>query len=156
MVLADSPFKTFPSTFAIIVGVPLYALGGPATHWTHGAFEKGLISLGANIVFPLAGGLIGQSVHCAPSDAPVNCGIRGFSTGFAIALVTVPVFDALLLGWEDIPDDEAPSVLRSAMPSGEVAEVRRVRRPRAVSFSMAPAWNIGPRGELAFGFAGRF
>jgi len=156
MVLADSPFKTFPSTFAIIVGVPLYALGGPATHWTHGAFEKGLISLGANIVFPLAGGLIGQSVHCAPPDAPVNCGMRGFSTGFAIALVTVPVFDALLLGWEDIPDDEAPSVLRSAMPSGEVAEVRRVRRPRAVSFSMAPAWNIGPRGELAFGFAGRF
>jgi hypothetical protein len=135
--------------------MPLYALGGPATHWTHGEFNKGLISLASNIVFPVVGGFIGQSVHCAPAEAAINCGTRGFAAGFGIALVTVPLVDALLLGWEDIPDDEAPSVLRSSTSSDETTEGRRPLR-RAFSFTIAPAWNVGPRGELSFGMAGRF
>jgi hypothetical protein len=155
MVLPDSPLKTLPSTFAFVIGMPFYALGGPATHWTHGEFNKGLISLAGNIVFPVAGGLIGQSVHCTPADAAINCGTRGFAVGFGIALVTVPLVDALLLGWEDIPDDEAPSVARTST-SGEIAETRRPARRRVGSFTMAPAWNVGPRGELSFGIAGRF
>jgi hypothetical protein len=156
MVLPDSPLKTLPSTFAFVIGMPFYALGGPATHWTHGSFNKGLISLGGNIVAPLAGGLIGQSVHCAPGDADINCGTRGFVVGFGIALVTVPLIDALLFGWEDIPDDEATSVVVTSTSPGETSEARRPPRRRVASFTMAPAWNVGPRGELSFGVTGRF
>jgi hypothetical protein len=153
LVLPESPLRHWSSTVGFMIGMPFYALGGPATHWTHGAFHKGLISLAGNIVVPVAAGLIGQSVHCAPADADVNCGTRGFGAGFGLALVTVPLLDALVLGWEDIPDDDAPSVLRTTTPRGAVAASRR---PSVASFTMTPAWNLGPRGELAFGIAGRF
>jgi len=157
LVLPESPLQHWSSTLGFIIGMPFYALGGPATHWTHGAFNKGLLSLAGNIVVPIAGGLIGQSVHCAPADADINCGTRGFAVGFGLALITVPLVDALVLGWEDIPDDDAPSsAIRTATSSGSIAEFRRPRRPRIASFTMAPAWNLGPRGELAFGIAGRF
>jgi hypothetical protein len=102
-VLPESPLKTIPSTFGFLFGMPLYIMGGPATHWTHGEFEKGLISLGGNVVLPVVGGFVGQGIRCAPSDAPDDCGARGFFTGFAIALVTAPVTDALVLGWETSP-----------------------------------------------------
>jgi hypothetical protein len=156
MVLPESPLKTLPSTFGFVVGMPFYALGGPATHWTHGAFHKGLISLAGNIVAPVAGGFIGQSVHCAPAEADINCGTRGFVMGFGIALVAVPLIDALLLGWEDIPDDDAAAVVGKRMSGGETAEARHPPRRRVASFTMAPAWNLGPRAELSFGIAGRF
>jgi len=144
--LPESPLKTLPSAFGFIVGMPFYVLGGPATHWTHGEFHKGLISLGANFVFPVAGGLVGQAVRCAPKDAADDCGARGFFTGFSIALVTVPVVDALLLGWEEIPEDD---------PVLTVGSPRRasLERPR---FTMVPTWNIAPRGGFEIGVAGRF
>jgi hypothetical protein len=155
-ILPDSPLKTFPSTLGFLVGMPLYALGGPATHWTHGSFEKGLISLAGNFALPVVSGLIGQSVRCSPDDAAADCGSRGFFTGFAIALVTVPIVDALVLGWEDLPDDDPPSVLGTATSQGAVASARRGRQRRVAAVTVAPAWNVGPRGELAFGVAGRF
>jgi len=156
LVLPESPLQHWASTGGFMIGMPFYALGGPATHWTHGEFNKGLISLAGNIVAPIAGGFIGQAVRCAPADADINCGTRGFAAGFGLALVTVPLIDALVLGWEDIPDDDAPSILRTTTSSGAASEVRRPRRPRDASFAMTPAWNLGPRGELAFGIAGRF
>ena len=151
-VLPESPLKTLPSTMGFLVGMPLYALGGPATHWTHGDFEKGLISLGGNFVLPVVSGFVGQAVGCAGSEPADDCGTRGFLTGFAIALVTAPLVDALVLGWEDIPDDD-PAVPGAA---ASAAASNRSRAKRAAQFAMAPAWNFGPKGELAFGISGRF
>lgn len=154
----QSPLKSFPSAFGFIVGMPLYAIGGPATHWTHNDFQKGLISLSGNFVLPLTGGLIGQSVNCgAPDDAP-NCGTRGFFGGFAIALLAAPLLDAVILGWEDIPDDdpEGPPVPKP-VSSEDGAPLRRSATSRRVpSFTMAPAWNVGPKGEFGIGVSGRF
>jgi hypothetical protein len=182
-ILPDSPMKTLPATLGFLAGMPLYALGGPATHWTHGDFIKGVVSLAGNFVIPAVSGVIGQSVRCAPSDAADDCGSRGFFSGFAIALVTVPIVDALVLGWEDIPDDDVfPDSVLPADPSnggksapssggisdasgaeGDERETREsgVRRPRRVPsrtplFSVAPAWHFGPRGEFGVGVAGRF
>jgi len=161
LVLPDTPLKQAPSIVGFLVGMPFYALGGPATHWTHGSFEKGLISFGANVVGAIAGGLIGGALGCGQSDAP-NCGTNGFYTGFSVALVTVPIADALILGWEDIPeDDPLPSPVSpgsKASAGRSFAEERAPARKLAHSpqFSMTPAWSLGPRGELAFGVSGRF
>jgi hypothetical protein len=155
-VLAESPMKTVPSAVGFLAGMPLYVLGGPATHWTHGAFNKGLISFAGNVVLPVVGGLVGQTVRCAPSDAPADCGSRGFFTGFAIALVTVPIADAFVLGWEDIPDDDpAPSDGAPAPPNG-ASTSSAAQHQRVARFTMTPAWSVGPKGQLAVGVAGRF
>ncbi|MET0594303.1 MAG: hypothetical protein ABW133_16495 [Polyangiaceae bacterium] len=149
----ESPLKSFPSAFGFIVGMPVYAIGGPATHWSHGDFSKGLISLSGNFALPLAGGLIGQSVHCGSPDDASNCATRGFFGGFAIALLTAPLLDAVILGWENIPDDdpEGPPV-----PKPEAGGAPARRAARASHFTMAPAWNVGPRGEIGIGVSGRF
>jgi hypothetical protein len=159
LVLPESPMKEVPSAVGVLIGTPFYALGGPATHWTHGAFEKGLISLGANFAAPIVSGLIGQAVACGQESAADNCGTRGFLTGFGLAMITVPLADALLLGWEDIPDDDSPppsSVLAANKTSETPVRSLDLRRPPVTQFSMAPAWSIGPRGELALGVSGRF
>ena len=147
IVLPDSPLKTLPSTVGFIVGAPLYLLGGPATHWTHGEFQKGLISFAASFALPIMGGFVGQAVRCAPDDAEINCATRGFVTGASIALVTVPVVDAFVLGWEDIPaDDPLVSAGARARPASKA-------QPR---FTMTPAWLIGPKGAFEVGVVGRF
>ena len=145
--LPDSPLKTLPSAFGFVIGAPLFVLGGPATHWTHGAFEKGVISVGANLALPVVSGLVGQSIRCSPSDAADNCGTRGFVTGFAIALVTVPIVDALVLGWENIPDED------SGMTG--VARSRSASKPPS-RFTMTPTWRLGPKGAFEVGVVGRF
>lgn len=155
-VLPDSPLGTLPATMGFLVGMPFYALGGPATHWTHGDFDKGLISLAGNFALPIVGGFVGQAIGCAPSDASENCGTRGFLTGFAIALVTVPLVDALVLGWEDIPDDDPAVNVGPPEGSGRAAMSSTPARKRAAHFKMVPAWSFSPHGVLAFGVAGRF
>jgi hypothetical protein len=154
-VLADSPLKTLPSTLGFLVGMPFYVLGGPATHWTHGDFDKGLISLGGNFTLPVIGGFIGQAVSCSARGAPDDCGATGFFAGFAVALVTAPVVDALVLGWEDIPDD-APAPVPVAPSASAARTAPRLSSKRAARFSMTPTWNVGPKRELLFGVAGRF
>jgi hypothetical protein len=152
--LTDSPLKSFVSTMGFLVGMPFYVLGGPATHWTHGDFNKGLLSLGGNFVFPVVGGFIGQAVRCAPSDAATDCGTRGFFDGFSIALVTVPLVDALAFGWEDIPDDD-PATPPSGAPRG-AAPSSIARRKDTARFTMVPGWSVGPKGQIAVGVSGRF
>jgi hypothetical protein len=158
IVLPETPLKEFPSVIGFLAGMPFYALGGPATHWTHGNFQKGLISFGANVVGVLAGGFIGKGIGCGQTHSS-ECGTNGFFTGFAIAIVTVPVADALVLGWEDIPDDDPlPS---NVVPAPKASanrpfEHQPFQRERVPQFSMTPTWSLGPRGELAFGVSGRF
>jgi len=155
--LPDSPLKTLPSTMGFLVGMPFYVLGGPATHWTHGDFHKGLISLSGNFALPVLSGFIGQAVRCGPGDAADDCGARGFFIGFGLALVTVPLVDAFVLGWEDIPDDDPePSAEGRAAHDAALHARRRSRAARAARLSVSPAWNLGPKGELAFGLTGRF
>jgi hypothetical protein len=159
LLLPDKPLKEFPSIFGFLAGMPFYAIGGPATHWTHGHFEKGLISFGANVIAAVGGGLIGGGLGCGQSDGP-TCGTDGFFKGFSVALVTVPIADALILGWEDIPEDDP---LPAPVVPGTKTSARRAfadgpsfRRERGPQFSMIPAWSLGPRGELSFGVSGRF
>ena len=159
LLLPDSPLKQVPSIVGFLAGMPFYALGGPATHWTHGNFEKGLISFGANVVGAVGGALIGGGLGCGQSD-DVDCGSDGAFKGFSVALVTIPIADALILGWEDIPEDDS---LPSPVSPGTKASARRAfadgpsfRRELAPQFSMTPAWSLGPRGELSFGVSGRF
>jgi hypothetical protein len=154
--LTDSPLKSFASTMGFLVGMPFYVLGGPATHWTHGEFSKGLLSLSGNFVLPVVGGFVGQAVRCAPSDAATDCGTRGFFNGFAIALVTVPVVDALVLGWEDIPDDDPAPPRASQREARTLASASVARRHDTARFTMVPAWSLGPKGQIAVGVSGRF
>jgi hypothetical protein len=142
--------------------MPFYALGGPATHWTHGNFEKGLISFGANFVGALVGGLVGQGVVCGQSDVQ-QCSRDGFFAGLSVAVVTVPIADALILGWEDIPEDDplpttiTPGTKASAgRPLADGPSFRRHQPAPIPQFSMTPGWSLGPRGEFAFGVSGRF
>lgn len=157
MVLPESPLKTLPSTAGFLVGMPFYVLGGPATHWTHGDFQKGLVSLGGNFALPVVSGFIGQGIRCAPSDAPIDCGTSGFIGGFAIALATVPLVDALVLGWETTTDDD-PVMRVDAQPTdAPTARARRDSRlARASRVTIVPAWSVGPKGDVSLGFSGRF
>src|SRR5204863_4114673 len=90
-----------------ITGMPLFALGGPVVHWTHGDFSKGLVSFGGNVVLPFIGGFTGRAIRCNETNAPVDCVQRGFLTGVAISAMIVPVIDAFVLGWEDVPVEDA-------------------------------------------------
>jgi hypothetical protein len=139
IVLPNSPTNTPAATFAFLFGVPAYVLGGPLVHWSHGDFDKGLVSAGANIVGPIAAGLIGGRVRCGQSNHPRDCGARGFFAGMAVALVTIPIIDAFALGWEEVRADEVTG--RTAPPRSGVA--------------VTPMWQVGPR-SMTIGATGRF
>ena len=161
LALPESPMKSAPSAVGALAGMPFYALGGPATHWTHGAFEKGIISLGANVVTPIVTGFIGQAVGSCGQDSPQNCDTQHFLDGFAIALITIPIADAFILGWEDVPvDDFSPPTVSPGTKASASRAVARTgpmeRRPTAPPFAVIPAWSLGPRGEVAFSLTGRF
>src|SRR5882757_6334837 len=55
VLLPDKPLGSIVSTVGFVVGMPVYALGGPIVHWRHGAFHKGLLAFGGNVAFPLVG-----------------------------------------------------------------------------------------------------
>jgi hypothetical protein len=140
VLLPENPVGTTPATAAFVVGMPLFVLGGPAVHWSHGGFEKGLVSFGANLALPFFGGLTGRSLRCSEANAPDDCHTRGFYTGLAIASLVTPVLDALLLGWEDVPIDDWTQ-----------HAVRHVPR-----LSMAPWLSSGSHGLVQLGLGGRF
>ena len=146
LVLPHSPLGTLPASVAFIVGMPAYVLGGPVAHWSHGDFTRGLVSLAANALVPLAMGLTGQTIACSPSDASSNCGTDGFLTGFAIALVTVPVADALILGWESVPVT-IPFSARPVLAGVPVTRISSPPRRRGAS---------APKGHFQLGLTGTF
>jgi hypothetical protein len=142
--LPDRPLASLPATATFMVAMPVYVLGGPAVHWSHGDFTRGLVALGGNVLFPLVGGFVGQAVRCHPRDAPVDCGGLGFFTGFGIGLLTAPLVDAIALGWEDIPVEYI----------GALGQ-RSAGRHSTPRISIAPAWKFGP-GTIELGLSGRF
>jgi hypothetical protein len=162
--LPDRPLGSLPATATFMVAMPVYALGGPIAHWTHGDFTRGLVSFGGNVAFPLVGGFVGQAIRCRPSDAPVDCGGLGFFTGFGIGLLTAPIVDAIALGWEDMPIDyigalEHRSVGQRSIPHPPLGTSQGPRGvPRVVGsrVSIAPAWTFGPHGSFELGLSGRF
>jgi hypothetical protein len=133
--LPSSRFGSQLATFAFLVGMPAYALGGPVTHWSHGSFQKGLVSFGVNATSVAVGGLIGSGVRCRPSDASGDCGTRGFFDGLALAVVTVPILDALILGWEELPLGYEITASRRASPSVGLPVVSVGPRSATVCFS---------------------
>jgi len=146
ILLPDEPFGSAPSTAAFVFGAPLFALGGPTIHWSHGDFTKGLVSFGGNVTFSLAGGIIGRQIRCNETNASDDCAKRGFLTRLAVAALITPVIDALVLGWEDIPVDDARSPV---VP-------RLAGRTRTYQLSIAPWSNIDPNGRLQLGLSGSF
>jgi hypothetical protein len=148
VLLPDKPLGSVPATIGFVVGMPVYALGGPVVHWQHGEFHKGLIAFGGNVAFPLIGGFVGRGVRCGESNAPIDCGSRGFLAGFAIGALIAPVVDAIALGWEDIP-------LEDVVTGGDI-EHRRRRPTPSTAFSISPTWSIGPRGSVELGVVGSF
>jgi hypothetical protein len=141
VLLPEHPLGSLPSSFGFVIGMPIYALGGPIVHWTHGNFTNGLASFGGNVVFGLGGGLIGQSIRCDKEPQSANCGERGFFTGLAVAALIAPVLDAAILGWEDVPTNEFAG-----------------RRSPSTGLAVAPVptLSLGPRGSFELGFSGRF
>jgi hypothetical protein len=139
VVLPSSQISSPLATFAFLLGMPAYVLGGPVVHWSHGAFEKGLLSLGANVIGPVVAGLVGSGIRCRPADAPSSCGTIGFLNGLAVAVVTVPLLDAFALGWEDEQIDDPPT--------------GQTRPPRGLA--VEPLFRVG-QGSVAIGLGGRF
>jgi hypothetical protein len=138
VLLPDKPLDSWPATAAFLVGMPVFALSGPTAHWSHGDFSKGLISFGGNIAIPLIGGFTGRAIRCNETNAPDDCAQRGFYTGLVVSAMIVPVIDALVLGWEDVPVDEA---LRHGSPR---------------LGSIAPWTIVGKDGLFQAGLSGRF
>jgi hypothetical protein len=149
VLLPDRPLGSVVSTVGFLVGMPVYALGGPIVHWRHGAFQKGLLAFGGNFAFPLIGGLVGSSLRCGENGAPINCGSRGFFSGFAVGVLVAPVVDAVALGWEDVPIEDVVM----GRDNDRRASLGREKR---AGFSIEPTWSFGPRGSLELGVAGRF
>jgi hypothetical protein len=127
--------------------MPLYALGGPIVHWSHADFTKGLISFGGNATFLVSGGLIGQSVRCSKEPDSANCGERGFFSGLAVAILIAPLLDAAVLGWEEVPVD---------MYTGGGGRRLGAQGPARIGWTVAPTWNVGPRGAFQIGVSGSF
>lgn len=132
MALPDPPIGGALPTAGFVLGLPLYILGGPIVHWTHDGFSKGLVSFGANIAVPFVAGLATMGAY--PDRHTV-----GFAKGAAVGMLVVPIVDALVLGWEDVPVD--------------VVTGRAVRSTRV---SLLPAIEIRPGGAVALGIHGLF
>ncbi len=137
----DRPLGSTISALVFAAGMPVYALGGPIVHWTHGDFTKGLISFGGNAVFAVAGGLAGQTIRCNKENDADLCGQKGFFTGLGVAILIAPILDAAILGWEDVPTDYYAA---------------RRDRPARSGLAIAPTWSVGPRGAFEIGISGRF
>jgi len=146
VLLPDDPLGSAPATAAFVVGMPLYALGGPAIHWSHGDFSKGMVSFGGNVALPFLGGFVGSAVRCHETNAPDDCGSRGFLTGVVVGAMIAPVIDALVLGWENIPVEDALTPLAPQLAAS-------ARSPRLV---VAPWSNVGNHGLFQLGLSGRF
>jgi hypothetical protein len=146
VLLPDKPVSTPLATTGFVIGMPLFVLGGPTVHWTHGDFNKGLISFGGNIALPLIGGIAGRAFRCHEANAPDDCASRGFLTGIGITAMVTPVIDALALGWESVPVDDALSHVLPQAGGGSNAN----------KLSIAPWSNIGKNGLFQLGFSGRF
>ena len=132
LALPHSPLGGDYAALGFVVGAPLYALGGPIVHWTHGYFPKGLLSFGANAVVPLAAGLTAMGVTSEDHA-------RGFARGAAIGMLIVPVVDAFVLGWEDVPSE---AMTGSARPGSDIA--------------LSPAMEVRAEGCVLWGVRGGF
>jgi hypothetical protein len=139
LVLPDHLLGTSASTVGFIAGVPAFVLAGPIVHWSHDDFAKGVISLSANLALPVISGFVGRSIACS-GDADEGCAYHGFGAGFAVAALLLPIADALLLGWEDVPVDETAQ----ARPS------------RQLGATIVPRFVLSRTGALELGVGGTF
>jgi hypothetical protein len=132
MALPDRPIGGLPATAGFTVGLPIYVFGGPVIHWTHGHFTEGLLSFGANIAIPFAAGL--ATMGTLPERHTV-----GFVRGAAVGALVVPVLDALILGWEDVP-----------------AEVMTPGVGGSIKVALSPAIEVHPQGRVVLGLRAVF
>ena len=97
----------------VVVGVGMYALGGPIVHAAHQNWGAAAASLGLRVGLPLAGILIGSGVDgCgAKSDADV-CGAVGPALGALLGIGAAIAIDAAALGYEQVPATNAATTPR--------------------------------------------
>jgi hypothetical protein len=139
IVLPDQLLGSTASTVGFIAGAPAFALTGPIVHWSHDDFAKGVISITANLTLPVISGFVGRAIACS-GDAGERCAYHGFGAGFAVTALLLPIADALLLGWEDVPVDE----VAQRHSSGRAA------------LTLVPQLSLNPSGALQLGAAGTF
>jgi hypothetical protein len=132
MALPDRPIGGLPATAGFTVGLPIYVFGGPVIHWMHGHFTEGLLSFGANIAIPFAAGI--AAMGTLPDRHTV-----GFARGAAVGALVVPVLDALILGWEDVPTE----VMTQGVGS-------------SIGVALSPAIEVQPQGRVVLGLRAVF
>jgi hypothetical protein len=102
-----------------VIGLGIYALGGPAIHFGHGEALNGIGSLGLRLGLPAIGGLIGAQV------AQVSEGCRGYECfegagyGILLGMGAAVVLDAALLGYRRSDDVSVTS--RRVVPTLSLA-----------------------------------
>lgn len=153
LVLPEKPFDSFLSVAGFVIGVPTYGLAGPIFHWSHGQFEKGLLSFGLNVASPLLGLAIGPQVSCGANDSS-DCADKGQVAGAAVGFLVAPVLDGLLLGWEEVPVDY---IGRTPMqPASHRMAGRFQPRGLPAGFTLTPYMAVRPEGRTDLGVWGRF
>jgi hypothetical protein len=98
-----------------VIGLGIYALGGPAIHFGQGETLNGLGSVGLRLGLPAIGGLIG---------AQVSDGCRGYECfegagyGILLGMGAAVVLDAALLGYRS---DDVSVTARRVVPTLSLA-----------------------------------
>jgi hypothetical protein len=88
----------------VVVGVGMYALGGPIVHAAHQNWGAAAASLGLRVGLPLAGILIGSGVDgCGAKRDPDVCGAVGPAFGALLGIGAAIAIDAAALGYEQVP-----------------------------------------------------
>jgi hypothetical protein len=82
-----------------VLGVGVYALGGPFIHLGHGRPGAALGSLGIRVVFPFLGALIGG----ASSKDRQSDDFHPFAVGFLVGVALASATDAIALSSEAAP-----------------------------------------------------
>lgn len=89
--------------------------GGPIVHATHGEWTHSLASLGLRSFVGPLGAVAGLMGHCAAAAGASGCANTGATYGLLGGMLFVDLFDALVLGYEDVGPAEATKPKASVM-----------------------------------------
>ncbi len=87
--------------------------GGPIVHAVHGEWMHALASLGMRSFVGPLGAVAGLMGHCAASGGAKGCSSTGATYGLLGGLLFVDLFDAFVLGCEEIEPEQAGGVQAS-------------------------------------------
>jgi hypothetical protein len=121
------------SSGVVGLGVAGYLAGGPAIHFGHGSFARGMASLGFRVGAPIGGALIGGLIVAAftnnsstSNSAFVPAWVVGAAFGFSIGVISAPILDATLLAYDQKHSPDTAS--RTPAPTLRLAPVAGLPR----------------------------